>query len=192
VKKPVLTSVLVSILFLISLAVNLLQFKTSRVVGTAPNTAAISSKQNDIICDVAKEQLKENWAENQKNIERVFQVVNSSSEMDSKLFVNLEEISNTINPSKSLFEGFKVRYEKLFNNHVSQFRKFLNRKPESDWASMLHTLKEFYAAEDRLVGELFGQESLEKFRLSQARKRTPTLAIVAQYAKLDWEQSLKW
>ncbi|MEQ1875953.1 MAG: hypothetical protein ABL958_04855 [Bdellovibrionia bacterium] len=190
-KKSVLTSALLALLFATSLAVNLFQFRSSKT-SESVSTIGAPAVQSQILCDVAKEQLREHWNDQRASIVRIIRVVNNPSEMEGKLKLNLQEISKAVPLNVAQIEEFAPRYEKIFRAHVEKFKSFLNAKPQSDWTGMLATMKEFYASEDALITSSFGQQATESYRLSQARKRTPILAIIAQYANLDWGQSIEW
>src|SRR5262245_10175141 len=115
--KQLLSSALFIFLLATSIAFNFVQFRQR-----TGNKASIgtSNFQSTILCDVAKEQLKEHWSEQQKNIEHVIHVVNSPKEMQAKLETDLSEISKNLNLTGDQRVTFEPAYKKLFEAHVDQ------------------------------------------------------------------------
>jgi hypothetical protein len=180
--------IILSAFFLSSLYMNLVQLRSNR---NRPNSVNASFGQSEILCDVAKEHLHEHWSEQRENIEKVIQVVNHETEMKEKLKADISEISQTLALNPNQEKTFAEKYEGIFFQHVQTFKTHLNQN-EPNWIGMFQTLKEFYRSEDKLVGDSFGESSLETFRKSQLKKRTTMLALIGQYANIPWDQNISW
>ncbi|HEX4924193.1 MAG TPA: hypothetical protein VFV50_08905 [Bdellovibrionales bacterium] len=190
-KKQAAAAAAFAILFLGSAALNVIQYRKTNSFSQAA-VAAAPDTQSQILCEVAKEHLKEHWADQKPNIEKVIQVVNSKAEMEAKLQTTLDEVAAALSLSPEQSAHFRASYENVYFEHVGAFRERLNQKPEPDWPGMFQTLKKFYAAEDALIAATYGAKALAKFRNNQAQKRTPMLALIGQYANVAWDASIRW
>lgn len=191
-RKQAAAAAVLAILFVGSAALNVLQFKNAKSQASRAAVTPTDSSQSQVLCDVAKEHLKEHWSDQKRNIEKVIQVVNSQGEMEAKLKSTLDEIISALGLTETQASSFRPGYEQLYFEHVGAFRERLNQEPDPDWSGMFLTLKKFYAAEDQLIRATFGEESVTKFRDSQAKKRTPMLALIGQYANVEWDSGIRW
>ena len=83
------------------------------------------------------------------------------------------------------------RYRELRAARMDQLADALEGE-EIDFKGAFDAFAGLYQDEDRLVGELFGDDSREKLHDYEIDKRATILAIAATYAELSWFDSITW
>lgn len=146
--------------------------------------------EREILCKVAKEHLWRHFRSKRAEITRnLLKGLRSPDNLSRDVEKSSEDVSKTLSLTEADQRLYHERYATIRSERIHAALDALERNPP-DFLSVLEEAQKLFADEDRLVHDLFGEDSMHKVRRSQLGSRTLVLAILAALADVDWKEGL--
>lgn len=148
--------------------------------------------QQKALCDIARSDLYRRWRSRRtKAASDLIRSLRNREKQEKDLVKEVDEFAKVLDLSRSDRDRLLTDYRTIRSNRIDSALDALRKDPP-DHLAVFEEAMDLFADEDRLVRRLFGPGAEQKLRLSQLRKRTVIMALLAAHAGLPWDDGITW
>jgi hypothetical protein len=148
--------------------------------------------QQKALCKIAREDLYRRWRSRRgKAASDLIRSLRDREKQEKDLVKDVDEFAKILDLSASERDRLLDEYRTVRSNRFESALDALRKDPP-DHLAVFEEAMDLFADEDRLVRRLFGPKAEQKLRLSQLKKRTVIMALLAAHAGLPWDDGITW
>ncbi len=163
----------------------------AREPAAAPRAAVDDALEQDVLCAVAEEKLREGWRRDRDAITAgLRRSLADRDEQERNLRDNAAELADALALDGARRAELTARYRERRFARIAEARAALDRDPP-DHAGLLAAAEGLFSDEDALATELGGPDGRERVRAAALEARTTLLAVAAALADVPFER-VRW
>ncbi len=150
----------------------------------------VETAPTPFLCELARDQARAMWKE--KEAPMLFALRSSLADpeiQEKDVETAVERFGDTMDLGGADREELSTRYRDVRLKAVEQIRQRITEDPP-DYEGIIKQSRALFEEEDRIAGELFGDEAVEKLRNAELESRTTILTIAASLGDLPWDENV--
>ena len=169
-------------------------FFTEQLRMAAANSAADSTgegdrsdSKDDLLCQIAKEGARFEWRKNRDDsAEGLRKHLADSEDQERAVQEAVDGFSSILELNDSERTALEEKYRTMRTERLKIISGFVE-EDKVNFEGLYYQFEEFFDAEDKLVGDLFGKQSMNELHKSKFTDRLKWLAAIAALADLPWD-----
>lgn len=150
----------------------------------------VETAPTPFLCELARDQARAMWKEKEAPMLFALRSSLANPEMQEKdVETAVERFGDSMDLGGADREELSTRYRDIRLKAVEQIRERITADPP-DYEGIIKESRALFEEEDRIAGELFGDEAVEKLRNSELESRTTILTIAASLGDLPWDENV--